>query len=510
MHYFFQFAPRFVNWPLALIPAIRERDPDARFSGLVTDTPQFYKMVQERADCEFEFLDHLDTLERDWCRRTATPELMRSLELRYSPRDLQLTVIADRHVGGGYVRSADLPDSELLLHCRSQQALGGYLLGLYDWLDSRFGGKQRPDLAFLYVVASAPQSAIATACRKYAVNFRTLIPTRAGGGIALTANPRMQNTELLNSFRESARQPDLLADTMGEARTYLENFRSTLPQMEYEESLRQQYLEKLTLAAIARELLLAVVRWSRSRRLRQPVTLRKLPPFQHSWHTATSMWRGRRLLARKDLYVDSASLREGEYLYFPLHVNPEASTMVKTPMLSNQEAMISALARALPPSMKIVVKDHLINVGKRPAAFYEELQRIPNLALVSPFASGALLAKRSAAVATISGTTGLEALQLGRPVFLIGDPEYLHIGEGLVHCSDFAQFPEAMRRTLTLQPASDESLLRYIASELRSSLPLKRAAVWGKVTMQGVKANEAGLAELADRLVAAAGEEMTG
>ena len=509
MHYFFLFAPRFTDWPLALIEEISARDPQARFSGLVTDTRQLLEQVKRRASCEFVFLDHLDTLERSWIETPVSEKAVQDLEARYDPVDLQRVVIGDRHVGAGYLSGADLPQTPLLRHCRTTQGVQQYLVGIFRWIEQRFGSDDRPDVALLYAIASSHQVAVALGCQKFGVQMRTLPQTKVAGGVSLCAEVRMHNACIVDLLRREAREPGFLSAHMPAAKDYLENFRSTLSQIPYEEALRRKYLAKLTLAAIAREALASNVRWLRSLRAVERPSIRKVHPYRLSAHKIRYMWRGRSLIRNENQFLTMSSLQPREYVYFPLHVDPEASTMVKTPMLTDQAVIIESLAKALPPSLTLVVKEHVIMLGQRPPAFYELLRAMPNVQIMSPFVSGAALAQQAAAIATITGTTGLEALFLGVPLLLFGDAEYAFVGEGLIRCSDPAQLPDAVEKLLALSPASDAALIRYIAAAMASSLPMRYADIWGEVSAETIAGNP-GLQAIADGLMQAARDKPVG
>lgn len=149
-------------------------------------------------------------------------------------------------------------------------------------------------------------------------------------------------------------------------------------------------------------------------------------------------------------------------------------------------------------------------LGKRAPSYYRRLLGMPNVVMVSPFVSGLVLTQRATAVATITGTTGLEALMLGKPLLMIGETEYAHIRQGLVRCTDPVRMPLAMREVLALKPASDEALLRFIAASLAASLPMKNSDVWGRVTRQLIEERRDGLHALADGLVNAARHRLRG
>ena len=74
-----------------------------------------------------------------------------------------------------------------------------------------------------------------------------------------------------------------------------------------------------------------------------------------------------------------------KYVYFPLQVDPESSTMVISPMHTDQLSVIESLAKSLPADMILVVKEHLPMLGCRKLEFYRRIMEMPRVVLVNPF-----------------------------------------------------------------------------------------------------------------------------
>lgn len=109
-----------------------------------------------------------------------------------------------------------------------------------------------------------------------------------------------------------------------------------------------------------------------------------------------------------------------KYVYFPLHYQPEASTCVCAQKYENQLFFIDSWAKSLPADTVLYVKEHYALLGHRDPQFYTELKKYPNVVLINPWVSTRKLIENSQAVTTLTGTAGLEAILLGKPVFLGG------------------------------------------------------------------------------------------
>ncbi|MDO8463189.1 MAG: hypothetical protein Q7S96_02875 [bacterium] len=118
--------------------------------------------------------------------------------------------------------------------------------------------------------------------------------------------------------------------------------------------------------------------------------------------------------------ADASALAGMAYVFFPLHVEPESSVGLMSPEMNEQLACIEFLAKNLPAGVRLVVKEHLPAIGRRPRDFYATLFDIPNVIMLSPYAYALDVARGARAVAVITGTLGLESAVLGVPVISFG------------------------------------------------------------------------------------------
>lgn len=133
------------------------------------------------------------------------------------------------------------------------------------------------------------------------------------------------------------------------------------------------------------------------------------------------------------------------FVYYAMHLEPEASILVRTP-LSNQLEAVRMIAAALPEGWQVFVKEHphqflmanetrwyqLINVFIfRTRLFYDALLGIENVRLIRGDVSSKALIESARCVATINGTVAMEGIRLGKPVMLFG-----HASTPLGQCQD--------------------------------------------------------------------------
>lgn len=118
--------------------------------------------------------------------------------------------------------------------------------------------------------------------------------------------------------------------------------------------------------------------------------------------------------------------RTGErYVYFPLHLQPEMTTDTLGHAYCDQLLAVEELVRQLPDDVWIYLKENPKQTGRmREASFLARLTLIPRIRYLPIQTDSFDLIRGSEAVATITGTAGWEALQMGKPVICFGSAWY--------------------------------------------------------------------------------------
>jgi len=109
-----------------------------------------------------------------------------------------------------------------------------------------------------------------------------------------------------------------------------------------------------------------------------------------------------------------------------MHLIPESSTSTMASTLNELEC-IYQLSKVLPVHWKIVVKLNplmLTGVDTHPNNYYKTINRIPSVYFIEPTFSSLKIIQQSEAVATLSGTSLLEAVIYDKPAFCWGKPEF--------------------------------------------------------------------------------------
>ncbi len=206
-----------------------------------------------------------------------------------------------------------------------------------------------------------------------------------------------------------------------------------------------------------------------------------LLPFAHNGIRSLTLFRAFRLLARawarRLERAWSARVRPLEpgvpYVYFALHMQPEASSMPQAGIFADQLLAVTTLAAALPEGWVLAVREHpsqfqdhfMSPAGRwhfRDPSDYEELAKVPGVVLVSMETPTHELVAGSRLVATLTGTVGWEALRAGRPCLTFGTPWYSGCGSVFPVDSE-AACREALARAMAKTPADiGLDLLRFL------------------------------------------------
>lgn len=123
-----------------------------------------------------------------------------------------------------------------------------------------------------------------------------------------------------------------------------------------------------------------------------------------------------------------------KYVYFALHFQPERSTQPEGSFFENQLLAIRLLEKNLPRDYMIYVKEHprqfdnftpdLRKVHSRIPEFYKEINKLSKVKLINIDFNSFELINNARIVATITGSSGWQALKNGKPIFIFGYPWY--------------------------------------------------------------------------------------
>ena len=162
--------------------------------------------------------------------------------------------------------------------------------------------------------------------------------------------------------------------------------------------------------------------------------------FRHYFKKGSGMYYKKQLLKKNERIstpLDEINFSKRTY-YFPLHYQPELTSMPLGKEFVNQLKIIKLISQYLSSDEQLLVKDHpstfatitKTNSNFRTKSFYDWIQKIPNVKLVSVYVSSNYLMDKSRGLVTITGTAGMEAMIRNKTVLSFGNASYLN-GPGI-------------------------------------------------------------------------------
>ena len=91
-----------------------------------------------------------------------------------------------------------------------------------------------------------------------------------------------------------------------------------------------------------------------------------------------------------------------KFIYFPLHIEQERSTLIATPFYTNDIEFIKNIAKSIPIDHLLYVKEHPAQLTRhwRDKKIYQAISNIPNVIMVHPFESSIDMIKNCSMVIT--------------------------------------------------------------------------------------------------------------
>ncbi len=194
------------------------------------------------------------------------------------------------------------------------------------------------------------------------------------------------------------------------------------------------------------------------------------------------------LTLMKKRMLSCKNAKTSNYVFFPLHSEPEIALLVNGINYQNQIELIRKIAQSLPFGWKLIVKEHPKSVGYRSKGYYLKILEIPNVYFAEIETKPYYWIKNSKLVATISGFVGFEAAMLGVPVITFGDVMFDMIPKKMVRkVEGLADLHEQIGITLNNYEYDESAMLRYIAASMKLSVPVNIYSVLlgkeGRVTV---------------------------
>ena len=497
MNFIIFFAPKFKGFGVDLFKKMLSENPSLKLIAICTGGPSIVDFVKSNIPKESiaEVYD-LEAEELFWLNNSSLKiEKLGSIDDRYGLGTFGEVISADRRIGAGFVRGGlnrpDIVGRKALIDNIDTPIV--YVKSIFCFLENIFN-RYKIEGVFCYAVAGAPSVAIAKVCNCYKLPFFTINTTRIEDNFIVDFDYKGRLKEIENLKFSDFEASD---ECTSKAISYLDSYRKkpTNPgYMNYNYSL----LKKNRLPYFIKE----VVKYSGA------LFLKPFMPEKHKSKLSFLKLKRKmfdlklelnKLRFNVDIFDDN--LPEHSYFYYPLHVDPEASTMVMSPMHTDQISIIESIAKGLPDDAILVVKEHWPMLGKRPKGFYQTLSRMPRVKLLSPFLDSRDVIKGAEATIVITGTAALEALLLERKAVVIGSSPYLAMGTGLVYEPSMANISYALERVKQLDKPDDRNIVKYLSCVFSLSFEMKSSLLWGDYNKHSHEEKDKALSSIVNKIM---------
>lgn len=423
------------------------RQKDIAYSTLLFDDDIHKKYKNEKLD-----LDYLKYIEREfgipnlWPYLTVDRILMHNQLIRDYP----------------YNKSPFNYEQLLLI----MQVYAKTIIGMLE--------KEKPDFVFYSVAGSLGSLLLCQIAEKFNIKTLAVVPTGIKGRCVVSeAYDRYTGVEKI--FNEGGAE-----SFRSQAENYLAEFRQK------PESYLSGISEELKRSGQSHQLKFLKPNhfWQSFKWFGQIIKLylqqRKFDDYSSNirpwYYLVDRIKRKTRNLRGLDDFYDTFDPKE-DFVFFPLHYEPEVSLSFQAPFYSDQIYVIRQIARSLPIHYKLYIKEHPSMVDYRPRSFYKELKKIHNVKIINPAVSSFSIIPHAKLVAVITGSIGWEALMLKKPVISFGNQFYNALSM-VKKCVEIEKLPYLVKEQLENFVYKEEELISFISAIFQDSATVDLDHVW--------------------------------
>lgn len=162
--------------------------------------------------------------------------------------------------------------------------------------------------------------------------------------------------------------------------------------------------------------------------------------------------RGVKSMYKKHDSLDDINTNNHEYLFYPLHYEPEATLSYFSEYYSNQLNNICNIAHSLNTNQVLIVKEHPQQINMLLLDKYSRLKKTyKNVLYIRGDVSSYDIFKKISAIVTLTGTGGIEGMILGIPVITLGHVFYNYC-ESTNVCRNMVELKNMIRKKTYKKP----------------------------------------------------------
>ena len=138
------------------------------------------------------------------------------------------------------------------------------------------------------------------------------------------------------------------------------------------------------------------------------------------------------------------------FVYFPMSIEEEMNLLHYAPYYTNQIEVIHHIAKAIPISHMLYVKDHIAAGlrGWHDKKYYKQIIDLPNVRLINPQYDNKILIKNSDLTITIRGLSSVRSLEYNKPSIVFGE-QPVQIMPSVYRVESLNSLPNVIKKALS-------------------------------------------------------------
>lgn len=478
----FFFGPVFAAFGSEVCKQLHRSNHLERLHAIVSGPPRVKREVLAGLPFAPSSVWDLSAVEHTWQQKapdSSFRDVLDSMAAELGSGTAGRTMASDRRVGGGLVTGTRPRPSRLLHHARKNPLWfpSQYVAELYQWL-TKILDEAKPDYVFLYAIAGAPAYLLSQ------LSLERHVPTIRPKMIGIEDRWKIELLHRQRNGSIGSRMPPNMSDFVHPQNNSI--VRDSIDEVAYQAISRIREGSSRPAPSLTEESLSTNLASQAARRVVEAAKRARVSAFesplvsdqglsiraQRLGHDLMNMVRSS--LARSD-NIDWAISTDRPLVLFPLHVDPEAATMVRAPQFTDQKYVLSVIAKSLNGSELIVAKEHPA-MPSRPKNFYHEIRKMPNVVYGSSSIPNSVWLGKASVVVTIAGTVSLEATVFQKPLVVLGQPhDVTEQCGGFVHAPDPSTWASSIERSIYCRQPSDSDIHTNIVREVKQSFSLPLA-----------------------------------
>ncbi|WP_438462259.1 capsular polysaccharide export protein, LipB/KpsS family [Marinomonas sp. PE14-40] len=176
------------------------------------------------------------------------------------------------------------------------------------------------------------------------------------------------------------------------------------------------------------------------------------------------IWKNEKILKSRTISLEEI---DGDFVFFPMHSEPEIALSVYGIDHQNQIETIRRVAQSIPIHWKVIVKEHPRSVSYRSEGYYNALLNIPNVYFAPAKNKPYHWILKAKIITVISGFVGIEASILGKPVIVLGDVNFSLLPPSMVRNVDsMKDYYSCFKELIESYKIDDSALISYISASM--------------------------------------------